>query len=68
MTTPRIPSPIPGVVTSVVDESLLAVAVRGRIFEVSIVNELLFAEVGDTVLIELLPSSKQWVLLTVIPP
>ena len=63
----QIASPTPAVVTSVVDPTLIACAVRGRILEVSVVDSTLSPAVGDTVIIELMPASKQWLLLVIVP-
>jgi hypothetical protein len=65
MAVPRIASPIPARVHEVVNEELITCVVRGRIFEVTVVGTNLSPQVGDKVIIELMPASKQWLLLVI---
>lgn len=69
MTIPRIVSPVPAIVKEILiaptstTNGLITATMRGRVLEVSIVAEHLSLTVGDPILIELLPASKQWVVV-----
>lgn len=65
---PRITSPVPAIVKEVINETLITCTVRGRIFEVTIADESIVPEENDTVIIELMPASKQWLVLVIVPP
>lgn len=62
-------SPFPAIVKEVLEiatpttRGLITATARGRVLEVTVVAEHLILTVGDAVLIELLPASKQWVVV-----
>lgn len=62
-------SPFPAIVKEILEIAtpttlgLITATVRGRVLEVSVVADHLVLAVGDAVLVELLPASKQWVVV-----
>jgi hypothetical protein len=63
----EIQSPAKAIVKELVASDLLACVLNGRVIEVSIVDTSWSPAIGDTVIIELLPAGRQWLLLAVVP-
>lgn len=62
--TQQITSPSMAVVTQVLDATTITCALRGRVVEVNIVLDSGSVGVGEAVIIEWLPTSHQWILLS----
>lgn len=63
----EIQSPALAIVKEVVTPTFLACVLMGRVVEVVVVDDSWSPVEEDTVIIELLPSSSQWLLLAVVP-
>lgn len=63
----EIQSPAIAIVKEVITPTFLTCVLSGRVIEVTVVDDSWSPVEEDTVIIELLPSSSQWLLLAIVP-